>query len=66
MEDVEFIRRLGAAGELRHSRVAVRSSPRRWEQDSWARRTGRNIWLSGLYFLGVPPDRLARRYYRRG
>jgi rSAM/selenodomain-associated transferase 2 len=65
MEDVELIRRLGRVGRLRHSRVAVHSSPRRWERDGWVRRSATNTWLLGLYLVGVPPERLARIYYRR-
>lgn len=65
MEDVEFVGRLNRAGALIEIPLALATSPRRWERDGWFRRSGRNLLLVTLYFLGVPPARLARWYSRR-
>ncbi len=65
MEDIEFTRRLRRSGQLSWSRVPIAVSARRWERDGWVRRSLLNMWLVGLYFVGIPPERLARRYYRR-
>jgi rSAM/selenodomain-associated transferase 2 len=63
MEDVEFMGRLKAAGELRHLTLSLVTSARRWERDGWWRRSVKNLATLLLYRLGVSPDRLARRYY---
>jgi rSAM/selenodomain-associated transferase 2/rSAM/selenodomain-associated transferase 1 len=65
MEDVEFVRRLGRAGRMAFLRPPVRTSPRRYDEGV-LRRTLRNKAALLGYFLGVPPDRLARIYGRRG
>jgi hypothetical protein len=63
MEDVELVRRLGACGRLRHLDTPVAVSARRWERDGWLWRSTCNMALVALYFCGVDPARLARRYY---
>ena len=63
MEDVELLRRLRQAGTLTWSEVPVSVSVRRWERDGWLRRSVANMVLVGLYFAGVSPAWLARRYY---
>jgi len=65
MEDVDLVRRLARLGPVVEVPCAIATSPRRWHQDGWFRRSGRNLALLGLYFLGVPPARLAR-WYQRG
>jgi len=65
MEDVDFVRRLSRRGRLLHSPRPVATSPRRWEQEGWIRRTALNLAVLGLYGLGVRPATLAR-LYRRG
>jgi rSAM/selenodomain-associated transferase 2 len=60
MEDVDFIARLVRVGPVRRSHVRLRTSARRWERDGWLRRSGRNLILLCLYFLGVSPETLAR------
>jgi hypothetical protein len=65
MEDVEFVRRLGRAGRMAFLRPPVLTSPRRYDEGV-LRRTLRNKAALLGYFLGVPPDRLARIYGRRG
>jgi rSAM/selenodomain-associated transferase 2 len=64
MEDVEFIRRLTRRGRLVHLRQQVTTSARRWERDGWWRRSGANLVTLAGYFLGIRPERLARRYDR--
>ncbi len=62
MEDVEFVRRLVRQGPVRRSPLPLTTSARRWHRDGWFRRSTRNVGLVCLYFLGVDPARLARRY----
>lgn len=61
MEDVDLIRRLG-----RHRLVplpaSATTSAARWEREGWTRRSVRNLFCLSLWFLGVPPDRIARLY----
>ncbi|HYZ39346.1 MAG TPA: TIGR04283 family arsenosugar biosynthesis glycosyltransferase [Stellaceae bacterium] len=61
MEDVDFVRRLG-----RRRLVSIGggclASPRRYRRDGYWRRPLRNILCLGLYFAGVPPERIARLY----
>jgi hypothetical protein len=63
MEDVELMRRIRKAGD-RISIIPerVRTSPRRWEKEGVLFCTLRNWTLITLYFLGVPPEKLARFY----
>jgi rSAM/selenodomain-associated transferase 2 len=61
-EDVEFVRRLLRTGEVAGLSLSVRTSARRWKRDGWFRRSARNVALVVLYFAGVPPAWLARRY----
>ncbi len=65
MEDVDLIRRVRRAGRLYHSSRPAVTSARRWERDGWWRRTGENLLLQALFFAGVSPRWLARRYVRR-
>ena len=62
MEDVDFARRLSAAGPVCEPPLALRTSARRWHRDGWLARSTRNVLLVSLYFVGVPPQRLARWY----
>ncbi|HEV3061936.1 MAG TPA: TIGR04283 family arsenosugar biosynthesis glycosyltransferase [Vicinamibacterales bacterium] len=64
MEDVDFVVRLRKRGRLDHLRVPAVTSPRRWERDGWLRRSLENAVLVLLFFAGLPPARLARRYNR--
>ena len=65
MEDVELVQRLKRAGRLRHLTLSLPTSARRWEREGWFRRSARNLVTLSLYWLGVSPERLARRYYSR-
>jgi rSAM/selenodomain-associated transferase 2 len=62
MEDVEFVRRLVAAGPVEELALPLRTSSRRWRRDGWFTRSARNLALLSLYFAGVSPRRLARWY----
>lgn len=66
MEDVEFVRRLTRAGVMRHLSLQLHTSARRWIDEGWARRSARNVSTMALYLAGVSPERLAKRYYRKG
>lgn len=61
MEDVDLVRRLGRARLAEMPARAVTSAAR-WQRDGWWRRSARNLTTLGLYFAGVPPERLARIY----
>ncbi|UPY37791.1 glycosyltransferase [Sediminicoccus sp. KRV36] len=64
MEDVDLIRRIGRA-RLAAMPAAAITSAERWRRDGWRARSARNLLTLGLYFAGVPPERLAR-FYQRG
>jgi len=64
MEDVALVRRLGR-GRLAPLGGTVETSAARFVAEGWLRRGWRNLTTLALYFAGVSPERLARRY-RRG
>jgi rSAM/selenodomain-associated transferase 2 len=62
-EDVDLSRRLRARTRVRWLADAeLCVSPRRWQKEGALRCTLRNWMLSGAFFLGVDPRRLARHY----
>ncbi len=61
MEDVDLVRRIGRR-RLYLLPVAAVTSAERYRRDGWLLRPLRNLALLTLYFLGVPPRRLARLY----
>lgn len=63
MEDVEFSRRLRAAGKIAVLDPPVASSARRHLRKGAWRTTVQNGWFIVLYNLGVSPYRLHRWYY---
>ncbi len=63
MEDVALVRRIGRRRLARLDAAAVTSASR-YGADGWLRRGWRNLTTLALYFLGVAPERLARRYLR--
>ena len=65
MEDVEFVRRLKRQGRVVHLSQGMVTSARRWERRGWLRQSLSNLGTLALYFVGVSPERLARRYDRR-
>jgi len=62
MEDLEFARRLKRAGRVVLLPKFVRTLSRRWDREGLVFVTLRNRIFVLLYFLGVSPARLARRY----
>jgi len=63
MEDVELMRRIRGRGDvICIIPQNVSTSARRWEREGVLFTTCRNWMLQLLYFLGVPPERLARFY----
>lgn len=66
MEDVELMQRIKKLGDkICILSDRVRTSPRRWEKEGVVYCTLRNWIISSLYFMGIPPNRLAR-FYRSG
>lgn len=63
LEDVEFVRRLVRTGTVLQLPLRLRTSPRQWKRDGWIRRSVRNVVIVTLYFAGVSPAWLARRYH---
>jgi rSAM/selenodomain-associated transferase 2 len=63
MEDVALVRRVGRRRLARLGAAAVTSASR-YGAEGWLRRGWRNLTTLALYFIGVAPDRLARRYER--
>jgi hypothetical protein len=61
MEDVILARRLGRRRLARLATVAT-TSAERYRAEGWWWRGWRNLTTLGLFLIGVPPHRLARRY----
>ena len=61
MEDVALVRRLGRA-RLKPLGATVLTSASRYRRDGYWRRPLRNLCCLSLYFLGVPPGRIAKIY----
>jgi hypothetical protein len=63
MEDVDLMRRIRGRGDIICLiPEKVSTSARRWEREGVVYTTLRNWMLQLLYFLGMPPERLARFY----
>jgi len=62
MEDIAFSRQMKRRGAPACLRERVRTSGRRWEARGVLRTVALMWRLRLLYFLGVRPERLARRY----
>jgi rSAM/selenodomain-associated transferase 2 len=61
-EDLALARAIKQAGKVAALRLRLRTSARRWQRGGLARTVLLMWWLRALYFLGVPPERLARGY----
>ncbi|HEX8196616.1 MAG TPA: TIGR04283 family arsenosugar biosynthesis glycosyltransferase [Pyrinomonadaceae bacterium] len=61
-EDVEFYRRLTKYGRFVHLKSVVTSSSRRFEKRSFALTFARWSLFQGMYWIGVSPHFLAKRY----
>ncbi len=64
MEDVDLVRRLGRRRLVALDAGFVTSAAR-WRADGWWARSARNLSCLALWFVGVPPARIARLYARR-
>jgi rSAM/selenodomain-associated transferase 2 len=64
MEDVDLVRRLGR-DRLAALPVAAVTSAARYRRDGYWRRPLRNLTCLSLYFLGLPPERIARLYAKQ-
>ena len=60
-EDVDLVRRLGRT-RIRLLEADAVTSASRWKRDGWLSRSARNLFLLGLYGLGVPPARITSLY----
>lgn len=63
MEDVDIVRRLRRHGRSYVSSARAVTSARRWHREGWTARSVRNLALVLQYLAGVPPGRLAAKYY---
>lgn len=62
MEDLALSRAMKRRGGVACLRAKVETSSRRWQRDGPLRTVLLMWWLRLLYFCGVPPERLHRRY----
>ena len=65
MEDVDLVRRIGRRRLVALDAPFVTSAAR-WRRDGWRRRSARNLMCLALWCAGLPPERIARFYARRG
>lgn len=63
MEDVDLIRRLKKKGKMALLDAEVHTSSRKWDRAGVLRTTLRNWIFLILYYMGISPERLYRRYY---
>jgi len=61
MEDVDLVRRLGRSRLVELPATAITSAARYRRDGYWARPL-RNLVCLGLYFAGLPPERLVKLY----
>lgn len=62
LEDVDLVRRLRRDGRLARLAPRAFTSARRWQRHGIVGTTARNLWILGLYAVGMSPARLARFY----
>lgn len=65
MEDVDLIRRVGRSRVTVLPAMAV-TSAQKYRREGWRRRQARNLMCLALYFLGLPPAKIARLYGGEG
>ena len=65
MEDIELSKRLKRISRPVCIRQPVITSSRRWEENGVCSTILLMWWLRLLFFVGVSPDRLVQRYYKR-
>lgn len=61
LEDVDMVRRIGRKRLVMLDTPAI-TSAEKYRRDGYRRRALHNLALVALFYLGVPPDRLARHY----
>jgi rSAM/selenodomain-associated transferase 2 len=61
LEDVEFVRRLGAH-RIRILQPLAVTSAEKYRRDGYSRRSWRNLWLVTRFLLGADPATLAKSY----
>ena len=61
MEDVDIVRRIGRRNLIELPATAT-TSAERYKRDGFLWRPIRNLSILTLYFMGVPPRRLAQMY----
>jgi len=61
MEDVALVRRLGRA-RLKPLGATIVTSAMRYQRDGYWGRSLRNLFCLSLYFIGVPPQQIAKLY----
>ena len=66
MEDYELVRRLRRLGRIAIAPAEVTASARRWIELGVLKTTLLNQFIILSYRLGVPPERLAKWYYKDG
>jgi rSAM/selenodomain-associated transferase 2 len=64
MEDVDFIKRLKKKGKVVLLDADVSTSSKHWEKKGIIMTTLRNWIFLGLYYLGISPEKLYKRYYQ--
>lgn len=62
-EDLEFVNRLKKRGKLVHLSAKVTTSSRRFEKRSFLFTFAKWSLFQGLFWIGVKPDYLAKKYY---
>ena len=62
LEDLDFARRLKQRGAVGIIEKPIVTSARRYNQNGVSRTIVNNWWIWFLFFLGVPPAKLAKRY----
>lgn len=62
MEDVALARKL--RGSMIPMPITATTGAQRYIKDGWFTRSRKNLGTLALYFIGVTPDRLAKRYNR--
>ena len=61
-EEVSLVKKLRKQGAFRNIGLEIGVSPRRWEQDGWLIRSLRNRLLAMGFMVGIPAEKLVRRY----
>ncbi|MCJ2185816.1 TIGR04283 family arsenosugar biosynthesis glycosyltransferase [Novosphingobium beihaiensis] len=61
MEDLDAVRAIGRRRLTVLPSRAV-TSARKWREEGWLRRSGRNMACAALYRMGISPDRIAALY----